>query len=307
MKDELREIGAYAPKDISFLWATYLQFDNLKNCLPAIANGVPFQEGNDKTAFKGNHGYFFVSDGKTLERIINDKVMPKKYIKPFQKVSNLNEAKEYMMKVPGDGAYFIDNENMGIAKVGKIFPPGEAAERIDEYGLLPDDFIIKDAKIPARDSKYGLGTKTIVALMLPQIYKNVRTTVVKSSPYGETGMGVVAGIGSDGIEERVFFVKDKRMKISGIGKFVDKRTGEQITLGRAWDEGLAQWEMVPGMLMRTYRKMFRTQLKDLRCAGFELVDFIDCRPIAAFKKHDAQAYNVFSKYPLFSIYVAQKK
>ncbi len=101
--------------------------------------------------------------------------------------------------------------------------------------------------------------------------------------------------------------EDKNFKIVGIGKFVDKKTGKQIALGRGWDERLAEWEMVPGMLMKTYNKTFRTQLKNLRKAGFELIDFIDCKPTPAFKKYDSKAYEVFSKFPLFSIYVSQKK
>lgn len=101
--------------------------------------------------------------------------------------------------------------------------------------------------------------------------------------------------------------EDESFKIIGIGKFIDKRTGKQIALGRAWDERLAKWEMVPGMLMKTYNKTFRTQLKSLREANFELIDFIDCKPTPTFKKYDPSAYEVFSKSPLFSIYVSQKK
>ncbi len=101
--------------------------------------------------------------------------------------------------------------------------------------------------------------------------------------------------------------EDKNFKIIGIGKLIDKKTGKQIALGKGWDERLAEWEMVPGMVMKTYNKTFRTQLNSLRKAGFELIDFIDCKPTPTFKKYDAAAYEIFSKFPIFSIYVSQKK
>lgn len=101
--------------------------------------------------------------------------------------------------------------------------------------------------------------------------------------------------------------EDNNFKISGIGKFIDKKSGKIIALGRAWNERLDEWEMIPGMIMKTYNKTFRTQLQALRKANFELVDFIDCKPIPAFKKYDPDSYKIFSKFPIFSIYVSKKK
>jgi ubiquinone/menaquinone biosynthesis C-methylase UbiE len=101
--------------------------------------------------------------------------------------------------------------------------------------------------------------------------------------------------------------EDKNFSIVGVGKFIDKKTGKQITLGKAWDEVLTEWEMVPGMIIETYKKTFRTQLSNLRDTGFELIDFIDCKPTPTFKKYDPKGYEVYSKFPVFSIYVSQKK
>lgn len=101
--------------------------------------------------------------------------------------------------------------------------------------------------------------------------------------------------------------EDKNFKIFGMGKFIDKRSGKMMALGRSWDEKISVWEMVPGMIMKTYEKTFRTQLQALRKANFELVDFIDCKPIPTFKKYDPEAYKIFIKFPIFSIYVSQKR
>lgn len=97
------------------------------------------------------------------------------------------------------------------------------------------------------------------------------------------------------------------IKIVGIGKFIDKKSGKIITLGKSRDEWLGKWEMLPGMVMKSYKKTFRTQLQSLVHTNFELIDLIDCKPTSAFKKHSPDAYEEYSKFPLFSIYVARKK
>lgn len=101
--------------------------------------------------------------------------------------------------------------------------------------------------------------------------------------------------------------EDKNFKITGVGKFKDKKSGKFIVLGRSWNERLSRWEMVPGMIMKTYHKTFRTQLLALRNSGFELIDFIDCKPVPAFKKYDKKSYKIYTKFPCMSIYVAKKK
>ena len=65
--------------------------------------------------------------------------------------------------------------------------------------------------------------------------------------------------------------------------------------------------MLPGMDMYTYHKTFRTQLKSLINAGFELIDLIDCKPTYGFKKRDSIQHERFSKLPLFTIFVVRKK
>jgi hypothetical protein len=65
--------------------------------------------------------------------------------------------------------------------------------------------------------------------------------------------------------------------------------------------------MLPGMKMRTYQRLFRTQLLALVRNGFELIDFIDCKPIPAFRKHNPEKYDIFTRMPIFSIYILRKK
>jgi len=201
-------------RDPTFEWAVYLQLVNLKNCLPAIMNNVPFEEGEDKTAYRGNHGYFFVSDGQTLDKLIQESIVLRKNISSERKVKGINDVKRYIAAEKGDGAYFFDNTTNKMNKVKKIYIPGEIAKTIDEYQLLPEDFVHDGTGIPLEES--NIGTKTLTALMLPQIHPEVRTTIVKSSPYGETGMGVVAGIGGKGVDSRLMLIYDSSLAESPI-------------------------------------------------------------------------------------------
>jgi len=105
------------------------------------------------------------------------------------------------------------------------------------------------------------------------------------------------------------YYEDDTIIVKGLGKIVEKKTGKTVSLGNAWNEGVQEWDMdnIPGMSMKTYRKTFRTQLLALRKAGFELIDFIDCKPTKGFSRHNPSNFKTFSKFPIFSIYVAKKK
>jgi len=100
--------------------------------------------------------------------------------------------------------------------------------------------------------------------------------------------------------------KDSNYKIKGVCEFVDRRTGKTIVVGNPGDEGPKEWDMLPGMRVRTFRKPFRVQLKALVDSGFELIDVMDCKPSLGFKKHDAEEYKFVSKVPIFSIFKARK-
>ncbi|MBT3691315.1 class I SAM-dependent methyltransferase [Candidatus Woesearchaeota archaeon] len=157
-------------------------------------------------------------------------------------------------------------------------------------------------KLPYKNSSFDIVTASLsvdyIKNLIP-VFKEISRVLKKGGVFYYSNESPIASA-----RERY---EDKNFKIFGIGKFIDKKTGKQIALGRGWNERLAKWEMVPGMLMKTYNKTFRTQLKSLREAGFELIDLIDCKPTTTFRKYEPAAFKIFSKFPLFSIYVSQKK
>lgn len=103
------------------------------------------------------------------------------------------------------------------------------------------------------------------------------------------------------------FYEDENLKVRGLGYIIDKRANKRINLGNALSESITDYEMVPGMIIKEHQRTFRTKLKAIRQAGFELIDFIDCKPVPTFKKHNPEEYDLFMKIPIFSIYVCRKK
>jgi ubiquinone/menaquinone biosynthesis C-methylase UbiE len=101
--------------------------------------------------------------------------------------------------------------------------------------------------------------------------------------------------------------EDKRCKYFGIGHIRDKENGEITLLGRYWFEGMEEMTLLPNFTVPLFRRMFRTHLAAIRQAGFELVDFVDCKPIPELEGIDPDAYKIMSSYPVDSIYVCEKK
>ncbi len=98
-----------------------------------------------------------------------------------------------------------------------------------------------------------------------------------------------------------------RYRYCAVGAVRDTKNKRLIPLGTHWKEGIQKFEMFPGMTLKYYKRSFSTNLKAIVKSGFELVNFIDCKPTPTFKNYDQDTYRIFTKFPLFSIYVCRKK
>lgn len=99
--------------------------------------------------------------------------------------------------------------------------------------------------------------------------------------------------------------EDKNIKVKAVGNIKFKKTGIVKYLGFYSKEGLNDFEMVPGMILKTYKRTCQTYLKSLVKENFELIDLIDCKPSKDFKKYDPKSYHF--NFPYMVIYVARKK
>ncbi|MBN1502703.1 class I SAM-dependent methyltransferase [Candidatus Woesearchaeota archaeon] len=103
------------------------------------------------------------------------------------------------------------------------------------------------------------------------------------------------------------FKEDNEHIYYGIGYIKNKKTGKKITLGSHWVKGVEDFEMVPGMIIKNFKRPFADHLHAIVENGFELVDFVDCKPKKEFRKYNPEDYDLYSKFPAFSIYVCKKK
>lgn len=113
-------------------------------------------------------------------------------------------------------------------------------------------------------------------------------------------------------ESSIFFsssswFENKDFRIKGIGVLRNKKTKRYTYIGNMEKERLIKWEMVPGMTLKTYEKPFRKLLQTVVKNDLELIDVINCFPTQGFKKVNPEQYKVYSKLPIFSIYVCRKK
>jgi ubiquinone/menaquinone biosynthesis C-methylase UbiE len=103
--------------------------------------------------------------------------------------------------------------------------------------------------------------------------------------------------------------ENKDLIVRAVGSIYFKDSKTRIGLGNCKEEKVITWDMdlVDGMVMKSHKKTLRTQLLALRSSGLELIDLIDCYPTRQFKKYNPKEYPVFSKFPVFTIYVSRKK
>ena len=70
---------------------------------------------------------------------------------------------------------------------------------------------------PLSHSPFQNMTSDIVAIVAARRISNVKVVLAKNTSYGNTGLGVVAELGSEGLERRFFFRYDPEHK----GEFID--------------------------------------------------------------------------------------
>lgn len=103
------------------------------------------------------------------------------------------------------------------------------------------------------------------------------------------------------------YKEDSKFLYCGIGFVEDKKTGARKILGNHWLRNIEEFEMVPGMVIKNFRRPFSEHLHAMVDNDLELIDFIDCKPTKEFKKYNPKDYEVYCKFPAFSIYVSRKK
>lgn len=162
------------------------------------------------------------------------------------------------------------------------------------------------SKLPYKNSSFDIATASLSI----HYQKNLNSVIREVSRALKKGGLFYYSTESPTSTNREIYEFDN-YRIAAVGKIKVKdkngKTKEQISLGNGNKDSFVDFEMLPGMTVRNYRYSLQTHLQTLRKNGFELIDVIDCKPTATFKKYDPKDYEFLNKMPLFNIYVAQKK
>lgn len=196
---------------------------NLKESLSKIRNGVlvnnggRYPEGTDRGC--PYQGVLIIANGSTLaERLVRDHIVHDQELSDFVDAGSKAQFLDYLRKQEtDDGAYVYDGSNGKMAHVEEINNDPPLPAGFSMCNMVPKDFFFVDGKQP----KPMIGTKTRLAIKVPQAYENTEAFQIKRSRYGTLGMGKVTHFTDQGLAKEFLFAYDP----SYDGPFINRRKG----------------------------------------------------------------------------------
>lgn len=155
-------------------------------------------------------------------------------------------------------------------------------------------------QLPFKSESFDIATASLVidyVKNLSKAFKEVNR-VLKKGSFLYSDQSCISGARE--------IVEDKNYIYSIIGYIKDKKTKKNFSFGNCWKSYIRKVELVPGMIVKQCVRPFREHLLSIRSTGFELIDVIDCKPVPAFRRKDPESFKVYTKFPLFSIFVCKK-
>ncbi|MBU1201490.1 MAG: class I SAM-dependent methyltransferase [Nanoarchaeota archaeon] len=156
-------------------------------------------------------------------------------------------------------------------------------------------------KLPFKDNSFEIITASLVVDYIKDLkkaFREVNRVLKKGSLFFYSDQSIISGA-----REKVR-IDNKLYNVVGYIKDDNK---EKTCFGNCWKSYVRTVELVPGMKVNQHVRPMRNHLFAIKQAGFELVDLIDCKPTADFKKYDPKTYKIYTKFPLFNIFVCKKK
>lgn len=137
------------------------------------------------------------------------------------------------------------------------------------------------------------------AKSLPRFFRSV-SNILKKGGY------FIFSLENPVVEGRERFVS-KNKKYVLMGSVKNMSTGKKKWYGKYFEEGTRTSDWKEGFVIKFYHYTMQTYIQSLLKAGFEIIDYIDCRPISKGKRVNKEIYNATMKIPLFSIFKVRKK
>lgn len=209
------------PKLVQFHTAS-----NLAECLPYIENGIilspanKFKQIKEGLENKEYRGICIFQNGNTLlEELIQKEFANPDDVDDPADVSDADKFADFLQnREDMDGVYVFESATGEIMRVSKI----QEASHQRLVSQIPSDFIFyagfpETGKDYERMVRRKMGTKTRLAIELPQEFRNIHAYMIKCSGYTPLGMGIVAHFTQDGLKEKFFFRYDPESN----GPFID--------------------------------------------------------------------------------------
>lgn len=205
----------------------YLQTINLQNSLPHLRNGHIYGSDNKPLGHEENpysKGAYVIYDGEAILEKVRPMAVRKGGIGSPIETPRRQDLVQYIHdSKDSDVTLLYNTASQKITPLKgelKNHAQGEDLEKILSHNL-PADFAEPHAKELNLDY---IGTKTANAVFIPYLInkdqeQDVRTIVVKRSPYGSLGMGKVAEFGKEGLTREFFMYQDHNHQ----GPFIDAK------------------------------------------------------------------------------------
>jgi hypothetical protein len=178
---------------------------------------VPVIQGKENN---NSRGLLLVADGPSLEKLVENHVREDVDFTslPHEEVTDLID--EDHNHGSEDGAYLLRTDEES-AKLSTLVTMYGVVEQLggniqDALGhLVPDDFLRTTGLRKCRGRTVpitsDIGTKTKIALALPQLYNDVRTYVIKTSMYGNMHTGKLVCFTGDGLIAEAFLRREDNL------------------------------------------------------------------------------------------------
>jgi len=165
-------------------------------------------------------GFLVLEDGDVLaKRLKEDKIVLDKVIPPMVEIYDEHDLLRYIgksrngdnnngqAKKARESAYVFDGKNLKVTRIREFNPNIKSLEDISFSHYLPKGFLSTKKEIDPDDPDEGIGLKTRNAIRLAVGYSQagypVKSYQIKSTPYSNAGMGVIAEYGGDGLVRTV--------------------------------------------------------------------------------------------------------
>ena len=219
-----------------FKWLVrYHHERNLETCMPYLGadgvirppanRGLPVKEGRENKEYDG---ILIFKNGNTLvDRLINDKLVDARDVSVPMDVGTIDKLFTFLdEREDEDGVFVYESARGQMTRISKVRDINTQTKQLKSS--VPGNFIYSQGESGEQELREMMGTKTRLAIELPQFYSDINAYQIKRSAYTPLGMGKVTHFDKDGLSQE-FHMEYTPEGIIGVTKRYErgKQAGEE--------------------------------------------------------------------------------